>query len=208
MRGRRRTVPELVRIVDERNPRFAEAVAGDVRIAARQRGSTRPLDTPRQLVVEAVRLVWETDAFGALLLYRVKAACLRRGIPVVPRLAHRLAMAWAELSIGDRVIVAPGVLVPHGQVVIDGLVEIHEGVRIRPFVTIGLREGELKGPRILRDVKIGTGAKVIGPVWVGEGAVIGANAVVVDNVAAGATVVGIPARPIGDSSAAADPTGA
>lgn len=198
MGRRRRTVPELVQIVNERNPRFGEAVAADVRIAARQRGSTRPLDSRRQLIVEALRLAWETDAFAALLLYRVKAASLRRGIPVVPRLAHHLAMATAEVSIGDRVIVAPGVLLPHGQVVIDGLVEIHEGVRIRPFVTIGLREGELKGPRILRNVKIGTGAKVIGPIWVGEGAVIGANAVVVDDVPAGATVVGIPARPIGD----------
>ena len=46
-------------------------------------------------------------------------------------------------------------------------------------------------------MSIGTGAKVIGPVTVGAGSRIGANAVVVDDVAPGATVVGAPARPVG-----------
>jgi len=62
-------------------------------------------------------------------------------------------------------------------------------------VTIGLRAGNFRGPTIGRDVHIGTGAKVIGPVTIGAGARIGANAVVVDDVAERATVVGIPARP-------------
>ena len=43
-------------------------------------------------------------------------------------------------------------------------------------------------------MKLGTGVKVIGPVTIGDGAIIGANAVVVDDVPAGATAVGIPAR--------------
>jgi serine O-acetyltransferase len=46
-------------------------------------------------------------------------------------------------------------------------------------------------------VNIGTGAKVIGGVRIGDGATVGANAVVVDDVAPGATVVGAPARPTG-----------
>ena len=64
---------------------------------------------------------------------------------------------------------------------------------IAPFVTIGLRAGDLAGPTIERDVSIGTGAKIIGPVRIGDGARIGANAVVVDDVPAGATVAGVPA---------------
>ena len=68
---------------------------------------------------------------------------------------------------------------------------------IGPFVTIGLRAGELQGPVVERGVSIGTGAKVIGPVRVGAGARIGANAVVVGDVAPGATVAGAPARPLG-----------
>jgi serine O-acetyltransferase len=103
-------------------------------------------------------------------------------------------MASAQVSIGDPVLVHPGVYLMHGQVVADGLVEIHEGVTIGPFVTIGLRAGNVQGATIERDVSIGTGTKVIGPVRIGAGATVGANAVVVDDVPAGATVVGVPAR--------------
>ena len=50
------------------------------------------------------------------------------------------------------------------------------------------------GPTIEHDVRIGTGAKVLGAITVGRGARIGSNAVVLDDVPAAATAVGIPAR--------------
>jgi serine O-acetyltransferase len=78
-------------------------------------------------------------------------------------------------------------------VVIDGFVEIHRGVRIMPGVTIGVRDG-FRGPTIKQDVRIGTGAKVLGAITVGRGARIGANAVVIDDVPPRTTAVGIPAR--------------
>jgi serine O-acetyltransferase len=115
---------------------------------------------------------------------------------VLPRIAHRLAMATAQVSIGDPVVVHPGVYIVHGQVVADGLVEIHAGATIFPWVTIGLRAGDVRGATIERDVSIGTGAKVIGGVRIGAGAQVGANAVVVDDVPPGVTVVGAPARPV------------
>jgi serine O-acetyltransferase len=82
----------------------------------------------------------------------------------------------------------------HGQVVIDGLVEISGNTVIGPFVTIGLVAGEFVGPTIGPGVKIGTGAKILGPVQVGPGAVIGANSVVISDVPAGVTAAGVPAR--------------
>ena len=105
-------------------------------------------------------------------------------------------MALAQVSIGDPVVVAPGVYIVHGQVVADGLVEIESGVALFPWVTLGLRAGEVRGATIERDASIGTGAKVIGPVRVGRRAKVGANAVVVNDVAPGTTVVGAPARPV------------
>ena len=63
-----------------------------------------------------------------------------------------------------------------------------------PFVTIGLRAGDVTGPTVGENASIGTGAKLIGPVRIGAGARIGANAVVLDDVPPGATVVGAPAR--------------
>jgi serine O-acetyltransferase len=179
-----------------RHPAFWAAVVADARITARYRGERDEfhsrLDTARQ----AIRLAWVSDAFLAQALYRAKARAQALGIPVVPRLAHRLAIVIAQVSIGDPVVVHPGVYMPHGQVVADGLVEIHSGVDIAPFVTIGLRAGDVRGPTIERDVSIGTGAKLIGPVTIGAGARVGANAVVVDDVPAGVTVVGAPARPV------------
>jgi serine O-acetyltransferase len=103
-------------------------------------------------------------------------------------------MAVAQVSIGDPVIVEPGVYLVHGQVVLDGIVEIGSGVTIAPWVTVGLRAGNLRGPTIERGVQIGTGAKVIGPVRIGAGAQIGANAVVTEDVPASATAVGVPAK--------------
>lgn len=192
---RRRVERPLLEAVQARHPRFLAAVAADARLASAQRGDP-PIGSSIDLARRTLALVWQTDAFGALVAYRLKAACQRRGVPVVPRLAHRYAMRSAGVSIGDRTHLAPGVLLPHGQVVIDGFVEIGPGARIRPFVTIGLRERDLTGPTLGARVKVGTGAKLIGPIRVGDDAVIGANAVVVHDVAPGEVVVGMPARPV------------
>jgi serine O-acetyltransferase len=144
-----------------------------------------------------LRLSLVSDAFLAQALYRGKARLQARGVPLLPRLLHRLAMVLAQVSIGDPVVMAPGVYLVHGQVVVDGLVEIHSGVVISPFVTIGLREGDVRGPIVHEGVRIGTGAKLIGPITIGPRALIGAGAVVVDDVPAKATVVGVPARVVG-----------
>jgi serine O-acetyltransferase len=192
----RRDRRPIMRELHQRHPGFRTAVVADL-MANQEPDGLRELPATRLGVVrEVLRLVLETDAFGALVLYRVKTACQRRGIPILPRLAHRAAIAWAQLSIGDPVVVAPGIRIPHGQIVIDGFVEVHTGAKIRPFVTIGLREGVYQGPTIHRNVAIGTGAKIIGPVTVGHDAVIGANAVVVADVPAGAVVAGVPARAV------------
>jgi serine O-acetyltransferase len=185
-----------------RHPAVREAVLADARLAARLRGERDEFRSRADALAQVVRLAWTSDAFLAQALYRVKARLQARGVPLVPRLAHRLAMVVAQLSVGDPVVMAPGVSVLHGQVVIDGVVEIASGVTIGPFVTIGLRAGDIRGATIERDVSIGTGAKIIGPVGVGAGARIGANAVVVDDVPAGVTVVGAPAREPGGQGAA------
>lgn len=57
--------------------------------------------------------------------------------------------------------------------VIDGFTHIESGPLIRPFVTLGLVDGVMKGPTIGSGVKIETGAKVLGPVVIGDGANIG-----------------------------------
>ena len=73
------------------------------------------------------------------------------------------------------------------------------------FLAVGFTSlGLLFGP-IGNAVVIGSGAQVIGPISVGEGARVGANAVVTRDVAAGATVIGIPAKPVPVDVSAAEP---
>jgi serine O-acetyltransferase len=185
------------RAIRARHPSLREALSADAHLTAQHRGERHEFRSRLDLAAQIVRLAWVSDAFLAQILYRCKARLQALGVPILPRLAHRLAIAIAQVSIGDPVVIEPGVYIIHGMVVADGLVEIQSGVVIGPFVTIGLRAGNVQGPTIERDVSIGTGAKVIGAVRIGAGATVGANAVVVDDVPAGATVVGAPARPTG-----------
>jgi serine O-acetyltransferase len=162
------------------------------------RGEHREISSRGAALIELIRLMWVTDGFLAQTLYRLKATLQRLGVPLLPRLAHRLALVTGQVSIGDPVVIHPGLCLLHGQVVIDGIVEIHSGVVISPFVTVGLQPNDVVGPTIEQRVRIGTGAKVLGNVQVGAGAAIGANAVVLDDVPEGTTVVGAPARPVAE----------
>jgi serine O-acetyltransferase len=81
-------------------------------------------------------------------------------------------------------------------VVIHRRTVIGENCEISHQVTIGGRGGYYEVPVIGNDVFIGAGAKVLGPIKVGDGATIGANAVVLDDVPPHSVAVGIPARVI------------
>jgi serine O-acetyltransferase len=184
---------EFLRSLQARHPGFREAVLADAQMTALHRGEPTEFRSKLDAVARILRLCWTSDAFAAQVLYRLKASLQARRVPILPRVAHKLAMMTAQVSIGDPVVIQPGVYIIHGQIVIDGLVEVGPGAVIGPWVTIGLLAGNVQGATIERDVHVGTGAKVVGPVRIGSGARIGANAVVVRDVEAGATVVGVPA---------------
>jgi serine O-acetyltransferase len=190
-------VPAVVAEVRARHPHFFAAVIADAKVTSAYRAERADFQGRADSLRRALRLMWVSDAFFAQACYRAKARLQSLRIPVLPRLAHRLAMMTAQVCIGDPVVVRPGIYLAHGQVVIDGFVEIQRGTVIFPWVTIGLRAGDFRGPTIGHGVQIGTGAKVIGPITIGPNAQIGANAVVVRDVPANATVIGSPARPIG-----------
>src|SRR5262245_54360212 len=181
--------------IRSRHPGLRHALVADARVALLHRGERFELQPGADTVIQIVRLWWASDAFLAQSLYRVKAALQRRGIPVLPRICHRLAIMVAGVTIGDPVVMHPGVHLLHGQVVIDGVTEIHPGVVIGPFVSIGLVSGNIGGPTIEEDVMVGASASVLGKLTVGRGSTIGANAAVFSDVPAGSTVVGVPGRP-------------
>ena len=185
-----------------KQPRFIAAVVTDAKVTASIRGERSHFNNRVDAMLQVLRLILQTDAFLAQTLYRAKVQLQILGVPVLPWIAHRLAIMTGQVFIGDTVVLHPGVFIGHGMIVIDGFVEIHRGVRIMPGATIGLREG-FRGPTIERDVRIGTGAKVLGGVTIGRGARIGANSVVINDVPAGATVVGVPARIVSQVEGAA-----
>jgi serine O-acetyltransferase len=128
------------------------------------------------------RAVRRGGLFGTL---RAKLAVLRHRFWSVVTGADIPLNTWA---LGE------GLELPHPNgVVIHPDTEIGENCRIFQQVTLGT--GPIAGvPRVGSHVHIGAGAKIIGGVSIGDGAVIGANSVVVSDVPAGMTAAGIPAE--------------
>lgn len=110
-------------------------------------------------------------------------------------LRHRVwsVATGADIPLNSRI--AGGLLLPHP----NGIV-VHPGCEIGPNcllfqqVTLGTVQGSKAVPRLGGNVVVGAGAKVLGAITIGDHALIGANAVVLQDVPAGATAVGIPAR--------------
>lgn len=182
--------------VQSRQPAFLEALLADARVAAAYRGERQQFRSRLDGVLQALRLMLQTDAFLALAAYRLKARLQALGIPVLPWLAHRLAIVSGQISIADTAVVHPGVFIPNGGVVVSGLAEIHPGAILLPWVTLGPIGGGVRGPTIGPLAQIGSGAKVMGEVEVGASARVGTNAVVLNDVPPNTTVVGMPARPV------------
>ncbi len=187
---------DAMRALRQGHPPFLRAVWADARLTAELRFERSEFTSRIDGLLQILRLMWVSDAFAGQVFYRGKARLQQLGVPVLPRILHRLAMMHSQVCIGDPVIVEPGIYIAHGQVVVDGLTRVCTGTILFPWVTLGLKSGVLQGPTVLAHSSIGTGAKLIGPVTVGPHAVVGANSVVVDDVAEGVTVAGIPARPL------------
>jgi serine O-acetyltransferase len=178
-------------------PRFVAAIVADAKMAARERGERATFRGRIDALTQVLRLAVECDGFLGLFLYRAQARLDALGMHFASNVVRRLAVITANVSIGRTVLVQPGVFLAHGDVIIDGLVDIGAGTVIMPRVTIGLKDGPLtggmRGPIIGKNVKIGTGAKILGPITLHDGARVGANAVVLADVPAHATAVGVPA---------------
>src|SRR5918997_6228558 len=117
----------------------------------------------------------------AVLLFRWKRALQRRRVPLIPAVLDRACVLFFNVNLGNYTRIGGGLYLPHGNVVVDGLVSIGRNCVIAPWVTIGTN-GTVAGPRIGDGVFIGTGAKVLGAIEVGDRARIGANAVVLHDV--------------------------
>jgi serine O-acetyltransferase len=135
----------------------------------------------------------------ALLAHRVAHALDAAGVPLAPRAIAYLTRSVTGVEIHPAARIGGGFFIDHGSgVVIGETAEIGERVTLYQGVTLGgtgFQPGK-RHPTLGDNVTVGSGAKLLGPIAVGDGAKIGANTVVVEDVPPGTTVVGNPGHPV------------
>ncbi|MCR4943852.1 MAG: serine O-acetyltransferase [Clostridium sp.] len=135
----------------------------------------------------------------ALIAYRISHFFYKHKLFFWARLISQTARFFTGIEIHPGATIGKGLFIDHGMgVVIGETAEIGDDVTLYHGVTLG-GTGKDKGkrhPTIGNNVVIGTGAKVLGPIFIGNNAKVGGNAVVVKDVPDGATAVGIPAKNI------------
>lgn len=135
----------------------------------------------------------------AIIAYRLTHFLYKHKLFFLSRLISQLSRFFTGIEIHPGAKIGKGLFIDHGMgVVIGETAEVGDNVTIYHGVTLG-GTGKHTGkrhPTIGDNVLIGTGAKVLGPITVGNNAKIGANSVVLHNVPEGATAVGIRAKNI------------
>ncbi len=160
----------------------------------------------------AARGVWEIlfcyPGFQALLIHRVSHKLWKYNLPLLPRLLSQITRFLTGVEIHPGARIGKGVFIDHGMgVVIGETSEIGDRCLLYQGVTLGGtgKESGKRHPTLEANVVVGAGAKVLGGICVGTNTRIGAGSVVVKNVEANSTVVGIPGRIVHQSGVKINP---
>jgi serine O-acetyltransferase len=171
--------------------RVLQEVRADV-AAARDRD-------PAAQGVSTVEILTCWAGVQALLAHRVAHALLEAGVPLAPRAIAYLTRAVTGIEIHPAARIGPEFFIDHGSgVVVGETAEIGRRATLYQGVTLGgtgFQRGK-RHPTLGDNVTVGSGAKLLGPISVGDGAKVGANTVVVEDVPPGSTVVGNPGHPV------------
>jgi serine O-acetyltransferase len=152
----------------------------------------------------AARSRWEVLLYPGVLalgLHRIGHWLYGGELYFLARVVNHLARFLTAIDIHPGARIGRNFFIDHGFTVIGETAEIGDDVTIYQSVTLGGTNpstgiGGKRHPTLDDGVVIGSGAQILGPVVVGAGAKVGANSVVTKDVAPGATVVGIPAKPV------------
>lgn len=164
-----------------------------------------------QLIKEDVTCIFERDPAArtvfdvltcysgvhALLMYRLTHWLWGHGLRWPARFLSYLSRWVTGIEIHPGAVIGRRFFVDHGTgVVVGETAEIGDDVTLYQGVTLGGRTLDIgkRHPTLGNNVVVGAGAKILGPFTVGEDARVGSNAVVLEAVPAGATVVGVPGR--------------
>jgi serine O-acetyltransferase len=145
----------------------------------------------------ALEIVLCYPGFHAILLHRLAHKLYRWRVPLVPRVISQIGRFLTGIEIHPGATIGRRFFIDHGMgVVIGETAEIGDDVLLYQGVTLG-GTGNEKGkrhPTLGNHVVVGTGAKVLGSIRIGDNVKIGAGSVVVHPVPDNSTVVGIPGR--------------
>jgi serine O-acetyltransferase len=132
----------------------------------------------------------------ALVLHRASQVCERLKLPLWSNVLAFFSGRLFRAVVSPRAQLGQNVELGYNGlgIFIDDGVTVGDNTFIAQEVTIGQNPQRPGVPRVGKNVLIGAGAKILGPVTIGDGAAIGANAVVVDDVPPFTTVTGNPAR--------------
>jgi serine O-acetyltransferase len=135
----------------------------------------------------------------ALLAHRAAHALMEARVPLAPRAIAYVTRSVTGVEIHPAAEIGESFFIDHGSgVVIGETAVIGNCVTLYQGVTLGgtgFQPGK-RHPTLGDNVTVGSGAKLLGPIAVGDGAKVGANTVVVEDVPPGATVVGNPGHPV------------
>jgi serine O-acetyltransferase len=144
---------------------------------------------PRDVIV----LFWRFAPVSATFIYRISNACVRHHIRILPTILERLNLMVFGIEISSSIPIGPGLYIAHPVGTVIMAKRIGANASFIAAVTVGMRETH-EFPVFGDGVKVGAGARILGGITLGDGCTIGANAVVIEDVPAGATAVGVPAR--------------
>ncbi len=145
-------------------------------------------------VKDAVRAALSQDGYKVLLMSRVRESARKWHVPGVNHALRLVTTVLYSIEIGNDIELGDGINFTHTLgTVIGGTSKVGARVKFMGNNTIGTAKDN-GCPVIEDDVTIGCGARVLGPIRIGRGAFIGANAVVLTDVPAGAIASGIPAK--------------
>lgn len=133
----------------------------------------------------------------AIWLHRLSHKLSGWGLYILARIVSHMGRFLTGIEIHPGAVIGRGVVIDHGMgIVIGETAEIGDGCLLYQGVVLGgtsLSKGK-RHPTLGSNVTVGTGATLLGPINVGDGARIGAGSVVFKDVPPGATVVGIPGK--------------
>jgi serine O-acetyltransferase len=142
-------------------------------------------------------VVLSYPGFHAITAHRFIHPLYKAGVPLLPRFLAQMTRFFTGIEIHPGATIGKGVFIDHGMGVVMGeTAEVGDGCTIYQGVTLGgtsLSHGK-RHPTLGRGVVVGVNAAVLGDITLGDNAKVGGGSVVVKDVPANATVVGVPAR--------------